>query len=317
LTAGRAGRSTKLVFGNAIEAHYQKLKVACGQCIGCRLDHSLRWATRCMHESRSYESNSFITLTYSDEHLPRDMSLSLSEFQRFAKRLRKRLEPERIKIFHCGEYSPKRSKFIVPGTTVDPSNATEGQRPHYHAIIFGHDFPDKELWSVRNDICVYSSDTLADIWGKGFCTVGDLTFESAAYVARYTVKKLNGARAEKIDETTGLRPYERTCPITGEIREVAKEYATMSNGIGMDHYHRYTSDIYPADHVVINGHETRPPRYYDDLYAAQEPASMEEIKDRRIKQMELHAADNTPSRLREREKVKMAQLQMLKREEVK
>jgi hypothetical protein len=295
----------------------QTLKVACGQCVGCRLDHSLRWATRCMHESKSYEENTFITLTYSDEHLPRDMSLSLKEFQLFAKRLRKSISPKKIKIFHCGEYSPKRPRYFAPGTTVHPDTIPDGQRPHYHAIIFNHDFSDKELWSVRNDIRVYTSDSLSRLWRKGFVTCGDVTFESAAYVARYTVKKLNGSLAQKPDSKTGLRPYERVCPVTGNILEVEREYATMSNGIGLQFYNEFNSDIYPGDHVVINGYETRPPRYYDDLYSEKNPDVMESIKERRIQEMELHVADNTPDRLEQREKVKLAQLAMLKREEVK
>jgi hypothetical protein len=302
----------------------QTLKVACGQCIGCRLDRSLMWATRCMHESKSYDANSFITLTYSDEHLPRDMSLSLSEFQRFSKRLRASLNPRgmresdpnyrKIKIFHCGEYSPPRPA-VIPGTTRHPDLVPDGNRPHYHAIVFGFDFPDKKLWSVRNDINIYSSDHLLDVWGKGFVTVGDLTFESAAYVARYTIKKVNG-RAADVPGDTGLRPYERVCPVTGQIIEVAKEYATMSNGIGKDFYNNYRGDMYPRDTMVVNGHELRPPRYYDDLYDAEEPDLMEDIKSRRISEMERHAMDNTPERLKAREKVKQAQLNMLKREEV-
>ena len=320
LTAGRYpvethGR-TKLRFGASIEAGMQILRVPCGQCIGCRLDHSLRWATRCMHESKKYDSNSFITLTYSDEHLPSDMSLSLRDFQLFTKRLRKSLEPEKVKIFHCGEYSPPRSRLIPPGH-VHPDTVPDGLRPHYHAIIFGHEFPDKELWSVRDDISIYASQHLTDCWGKGHCTVGNLTFESAAYVARYTVKKLNGKAEQTPDPRTGLLPYERVCPITGNITMVAKEYATMSNGIGKDHYIKYRSDMYPRDTVVINGHETRPPRYYDDLYELEEPATMAAIREKRCEEMAVHQADNTPERLRQREKVKLAQLKMLKREEVK
>jgi hypothetical protein len=269
-----------------------------------------------MHESKSYEENSFITLTYSDEHLPRDMSLSLREWQLFLKKLRKALSPQKIKTFHCGEYSPKRQRLLGP-TTVHPDTVPDGLRPHYHAIIFGFSFPDKELWSVRNDIPVYYSDFLSRVWGKGFCTIGDLTFESAAYVARYTVKKINGRLRNKPDENTGLLPYERVCPVTGEVREVMPEYATMSRGIGEKHYHRYTGDMYPRDSVVINGHETRPPRYYDELYKLEAPATLEAIKDKRCEQMELHQADNTRARLVAREKVKLAQLSMLKREEVK
>lgn len=324
LTAGRPdpkkhGR-TKLVFGSAIGAGMEILRVPCGQCIGCRLDHSLSWATRCVHESRKYDDNSFITLTYSDEHLPRDMSLSLKEFQKFAHRLRKRIDYQqpgkKIKIFHCGEYSPPRPRFIPPGE-VHPDTIPEGLRPHYHAIIFNHDFVDKKLWSVRDDVRIYSSDFLDSVWGKGFCTVGNVTFESAAYVARYTVKKLSGKAAARGDPITGLKHYERVCPYTGEIKEVQPEYATMSNGIGKSHYHRFRSDIYPRDFVVINGHETRPPRYYDNLFDAEEPALMESIRAKRIAEMAKYQGDNTRARLLVREKVKKAQLSMLKREEIK
>jgi len=269
------------------------------------------WATRAIHESRSYDQNSFITLTFSDEKMPLDRSLSLRTFQLFAKKLRKALEPKKIKFFHCGEYSPQKRRPIGPFNYWEFLG--EGQRPHYHALLFNHDFDDKTVWSVRNDIPIYTSDFLTDIWGQGFTTVGELNFESAAYVARYTIKKINGKRDQQLDEN-GLRPYERVCPITGNITEVAKEYATMSNGIGKDHLLSYTSDVYPLDHVVINGFERRPPRYYDDLYDQINHDSMEEVKQRRVSKMRDHAKDNTPARLAVREKVKQAQLKMLKRE---
>lgn len=318
LTGGRYpvathGR-TQLKFGDKITPGMEKLKVPCGQCIGCRLDKSLHWATRCMHESKFHHENSFITLTYEDENLPADMSVSLRAFQLFMKRLRKQTK-KKLKVFHCGEYSPPRPRHI-PGSTAHPDTVPDGLRPHYHAIIFGFSFPDKKLWSVRNDIPVYTSDFLADLWKEGFSTVGDVTFESAAYVARYTVKKLNGKMAEIPNKKTGLKHYERVCPITGNITEVAPEYATMSNGIGKEFAKKYISDLYPGDHVVINGHETRPPRYYDEIFEKMEPATMAAIRDRRCKAMQEHTADNTPARLRQREKVKLAQLKMLKRDEV-
>lgn len=244
------------------------------------------------------------------------MSLSVKEFQRFMYRFRKAVKPTRIKYFHCGEYSPRRPKFIAP-TNVHPDTVPDGLRPHYHACIFGFSFPDKELWSVRDDIAIYSSDFLSDLWGKGFCTVGDLTYESAAYVARYSLKKINGKAKDIPDRATGLLPYERVCGVTGNIIEVAQEHVTMSNGIGLEFYNEYRSDMYPRDSVVINGHEVRPPRYYDELYKLEEPELMEEIKEKRIQEMARHVADNTPDRLRERERVKQAQLKMLKREDIK
>ncbi len=286
-------------------------KVRCGQCIGCRLDHSLTWASRSMHQAKCHTENSFITLTFNDEKMPSHRSIELRPIQLFFKKLRKEISPKKIKILWCGEYSPKKTRPVGP---FNPDEYLgEGQRPHYHAIIFNHDFSDKKLWTVRNDNNVYTSDILTDLWGQGYCTTGKVTYESAAYVARYSLKKING-KLEKIPLATGLLPYERVCEYTGQITTVAKEKFHQSNGIGKEHYNNYNSDIYPADHVIINGYQTRPSRYYDDLYDKQAPASMEAIKLRRIKNIEKYKADNTPARLIEREKVKMAQLKQLKRE---
>lgn len=94
-------------------------QVPCGQCIGCRLAHSRDWATRCMHEAHMHESSSFITLTYSPEHLPENGSLVRKHFTDFLKRLRKALGSVKIRYFGCGEYGSKL------------------ERPHYHAIIVG------------------------------------------------------------------------------------------------------------------------------------------------------------------------------------
>lgn len=88
----------------------------------------------------------------------------------------------------------------------------------------------------------------------------------------------------------------------------------MSNGIGLEFYTEYKKDIYPGDHVVLNGYETKPPRYYDTLYEAEEPADMENIKFERVQQMQKYKSDNTPARLRDKEKVKLAQIKNLQRE---
>ncbi len=270
------------------------------------------WGLRAVHESRSHEENCFITLTYSDDQMPASRSVSKEPLQKFFRDLRYVIKPTKIKYLACGEYSPQKRRPVGP---FDPWEFMgEGQRPHYHAVVFGLDFKDKELWSMRNDNRVYTSDTLTSVWGQGHCTVGALTYESAAYVARYSLKKINGKLEQKPDPTTGLLPYERTCPVTGEITMVEKERFHTSNGIGKDHYTRYRSDIYPGDRVVINGYQARPPRYYDKLFDSEEPDIMEEIKDRRIKGMQKHKADNTPARLCEREKVKLAQITNLKRE---
>ena len=151
--------------------------VPCGQCIGCRLERSRQWAIRCVHEASLHTDNCFITLTYSPDCLPSDGSLNHDDFQKFFKRLRKHIAPKKIRYYMCGEYGE------------DLQQPSKLGRPHFHACLFGLDFDDKQLYIVRDDVKLYTSATLEKIWGKGFVTIGDVTFESAAYVARYIAKK--------------------------------------------------------------------------------------------------------------------------------
>ena len=169
----------------------QPEKLPCGQCVGCRLERSRQWAIRCMHEAQMHEDNCFITLTFNPESLDdrsNPWSLDVRDFQLFMKRLRKKYGAG-IRFYHCGEYGEL------------------NKRPHYHACIFGFDFPDKRLWKVTNSgHRLYISESLDELWPFGFCTIGNVTFESAAYVARYIMKKVNGDAAadhyEWIDEDT-------------------------------------------------------------------------------------------------------------------
>jgi hypothetical protein len=305
---------SKPVFGSSIQAGMAHLKVPCGQCIGCRLERSAMWAQRITHESRSYDSNCFITLTYSDEKLPTRRSLSLRHMQLFLKRLRKRTR-KKFKVFYCGEYGEKKTRPIGPFRLRD--YLAEGQRPHYHACLLGLDFDDRELLTSREGYNIYTSDLLTATWGMGHASVGNLTFESAAYVARYCMKKVNGQLKQKPDPLTGLLPYERTCEYTGEIYEVDQEFAHMSRGgrdgrgIGYDYIHKYTDDVYPHDYVVMpGGRRMRPARYYDDVFENLAPVTMEEIRIRRNAEAESRALDNTTSRLAAKEKVAKAKLSM-------
>ena len=204
------------------------IQLPCGQCIGCRLERSRQWAMRCHHEASLYQDNCFITLTYSDEHLPSDKSLHVEHFQKFMKRLRKRFG-EGVRYYHCGEYGEKY------------------MRPHYHACLFNFDFPDKKIWKENNGNRLYVSESLSELWPFGFVTIGDVTFESAAYVARYIMKKVNGDLAES--------HYERVDWETGEVYQLKPEYTTMSRrpGIGSNWFAKFKDDIFPQDYVVING----------------------------------------------------------------
>lgn len=272
-----------------------EMEVACGQCIGCRIDKSKEWAARCVHESQMHQDNSFVTLTYDDENLPHDGSLNKRHFQLFMKRLRKHFNETQIRFFHCGEYGDKLG------------------RPHYHACLFGIDFSDRVPHSVSNDVVTYYSPTLEKIWGKGFATCGELNYQTAAYTARYIMKKVTGNRA--------LDHYQKIDVLTGEIYQLQPEYTTMSlgrqknDGLGARFFLKYLNDFFPADECPIPGKGVYPgvPRYYEEIYREKNPDSYAEIKKRRKLYRDTHADEYTGRRLDAKYKVKQAQLSQLPR----
>jgi len=271
------------------------MEVACGQCIGCRIDRSKEWAARIVHESQMHQDNCFITLTYNEENLPHDGSLVKEHFQKFMKRLRKKYEPTTIRYFHCGEY----------GEGLD--------RPHYHACLFGIDFSDRVPYSQSNDVITYVSDELTEIWGKGFTTCGDLNYQTAAYTARYILKKITGNRAEEHYQKVDLR--------TGELYNIQPEYVTMSlgrkrgEGIGGPFYKKYKTDFFPADECPIPGKGVYKsvPKYYERIYAETDPDAYEEIKRRRKLYRDKNENEYKHERLMAKYKVKKAQLKQLPR----
>jgi len=266
-------------------------EVPCGQCIGCRLDRSRNWAARISNEASLYKDNCFITLTYSPENLPSDGSLDVRHFQLFLKRLRKKYG--KVRFFHCGEYGERLG------------------RPHYHACLLNFDFPDKQpLRTTDRGDHVYTSAALETLWGLGRTEIGSLTFESAAYVARYITKKVTGKAAEA--------HYTRLNLETGEIINLKPEYTTMSRkpGIGAPWLQKFSSDVYNYDKLVIRGGATiPPPRYYDNQYEVMNPEHYQKIKIKRetadknvygTDENRIRRLDNTEQRLQVRETVKKA-----------
>lgn len=264
--------------------------VPCGKCIGCKLEHSRQWAIRCMHEKSLHLDNSFITLTYSDEHLPSDRSLDKSHFQKFIKRLRQRYSSTAFRYFHCGEYGERLS------------------RPHYHALLFGFDFADKRpAGKSKSGETHFTSSTLNEVWGMGECWIGSVTFESAAYCARYCTKKITGDMAKS--------HYEILLEDTGEIISVLPEYATMSlnPAIGKRWYQTFGAETHPTDSVVMRGMEMKPPRYYDKLREQDDAKGAQSTKYARLKKAAKTKSDRTPERLRVRETVAKSRAGLHKR----
>lgn len=267
----------------------ESLRLPCGQCVGCRLERSRQWAIRCVHEASLYQDNCFITLTFSQEHLPANMSLDVSYFQKFMKRLRKRYGSG-VRFYHCGEYGERFG------------------RPHYHACLFNFDFPDKYFWRrSKEGHPIFRSPSLEALWPFGLSEVGTVTFQSAAYVARYIMKKVNGRDADD--------HYSFVDPTTGEIFSRKPEYTTMSRrpGIGKGWFDKFSSDVYPSDVVIMNGKRMRPPRYYDTLFELESPFDMESVKFDRHVSGQKHVDNNSPERLAVREQVQLARLEKLPR----
>lgn len=297
----RNGKNKIIVLGRRYDdkdlptdGSYEPLILPCGQCRECRLSRSRVWALRCVHEASLYSENCFVTLTFNDDNLNPQGTLVKSDFQKFMKRLRKHHngleavnvhsgESSRIhfpiRYFHCGEYGSKLT------------------RPHHHACIFNFDFHDKRLWKIRDGVRLYRSPELERLWPYGYCTVGDVTFESAAYVARYIMKKVNGDQAAS--------HYVEVDEDTGEMFYLEPEYITMSRrpGIAKDWIEKNYTDVYPKDFTTINGKKFKPARYYDQIYDLVNPEDMERVKRKRLTEMRSKKDENTMSRLRQRDAI--------------
>jgi len=222
-------------------------EIPCGVCIGCRLEKSRQWAIRITHEASLWDSNVFVTLTYDDENCP--SSLNVKDYQLFMKRLRKHFNQEKIRFFMGAEYGE------------------QTHRPHYHAILFNCDFPDKTIVTQNQNSTLYNSQMLNDLWQKGHTSVGEVTLASAQYVAKYTLKKISGPKAR--EHYNGKKP----------------EFAIMSRkpGIGTGWIEKFHKDVYPDDFVVTpNGQKAKVPKFYDNYLDKTNYPVLESIKSERV-----------------------------------
>lgn len=232
------------------------------------------------------------------ENVQPRMTLNKRDLQLFFKRLRKKFPNIKFKYFACGEYG------------------TKNFRPHYHACLFGIDFPDKEIiyfdkksrfkniYKTGIDHTLYTSKILSNTWGFGYVTIGEVTLESAGYVARYVTKKMKfKTKIEQLEYYGGRQP----------------EFALMSRGgtkgkgLAYDWFKRYHTDVYPKDFFTINGHKFQPSRYYDSLLEELNPNLFKQIKkERRKKQLE--SKDYTSLELLGKDKYKLLQSKTLVRD---
>lgn len=257
------------------------VQVPCGQCLGCRIERSKMWSIRIVHEAQFHAESAFLTLTYSPEHLPAGGTLVLEDYRNFVKRLRSHLwrnHRRRVLFFGCGEYGD---------LTL---------RPHYHFIILGHGFLEDRQRIGRNPQgdSLYTHPDLQKLWQLGNSMVGAVTQQSAAYVARYSLKKVTGDKARAAAHYGDRKP----------------EFMTCSNGIGAKWFQQYEADCFPDDFIVHKGRKHRVPKYYDQKLP---PEKLEIIKAARLERAAQYAWNQTPERLAVREEVTKARLSTLKR----
>lgn len=258
--ASRVNRDTRkrsIVFNPREGLLDQPVDLPCGKCIFCRLEHSRQNAMRCVHEASLYEQNCFVTLTYSSEHLPANGSIDPEAPVLWMKRLRKRFEDIRIRSFDCAEYGD------------------ENERPHYHILLFNLDFEDKYLWRVRDGFRYYRSPVLEDLWPYGNSEITDLTFETAAYVARYVTKKLDFGGVE----CTRVRFVDGRCVPMEHERAVC---VSRRPGIGREWLAKFgETDVFSNDRVVMRGQVMRPPKYYDRVLEKLSPKTFSKLRKKR------------------------------------
>lgn len=234
-----------------------------------------------------YERNAFVTLTYDDDHLPDRGCLVYADFQKFMKRLRKAVQVP-VRFYMCGEYG------------------SENGRPHFHSCLFGWDADDKTYWrkSEAGAKC-YRSALLEQLWPFGHAELGAITFESAAYAARYCVQKVTGDAAQAHYSRTDSRGSYQLPPEFNRM--------SLKPGIGARWLQKWQGDVYPHDYVVINAKEVKPPKFYDRRYARSDPEAWEQIQFQRELDARSRADDNTPARLVAKEIVATARASLYSR----
>lgn len=215
------------------------LLLPCGRCIGCIKDYKAQWSVRILLEASLYSENCFITLTYDDAHLPSDNKPHRDEFVKFMKRLRSKIG-KKVRVFYCGE------------------KGDQSGRAHYHAILFGYDFPDCVcIGRTKKGSFIYRSEILESCWPFGISSVGTVDPGAACYVAQYAdKKKLSG-----IDDGS---------------------FIGMSRmpGLGCD---RFNLRWFKSDTIYCALGEATIPRFFHKMLEGLDPAYYEEWKESRKK----------------------------------
>lgn len=236
-----------------VSSRYRPFNVPCGKCILCRKSRAWEVTVRALLEWQAdpFQKCCFITLTVDDEHMhevfPRGI-LRHRPWQLFAKRLRKKIG--KFRYLMCGEYGEK------------------SRRPHYHAIIYGHDLTDKQ-WNY-NDATFCDSPLLLETWSNGQIQCRPVNANAVAYVAGYQLKLDDASLPEDDDDNWSI-------DLNGE-KVYFKNYVKWSRmpGLGFSFLEKYP-DLFErhlswfddgktfetvSPSIVLNGKQS----YFDGRY---------------------------------------------------
>lgn len=236
------------------------VEIPCGECESCIEQRVKSWAVRCCLEAAQYEDNCFLTLTYNNRCLPKGGLCKIDIFK-FIKRLRNTFGAG-IRYYGCGEY----------GTQTD--------RPHYHMILFGFWPQDAQLTTFNPyGGYYYVSKKLQDLWPYGFVSVGEVSYNSCAYVARYCQKKLK-----------------KELGVIG-----TPEFSFMSRrpGIGENYFREHMQSLIETDKIYFHlGDKFKVSsfRYFDKLIERVNPDKLKELKDQRIRNGEINVGSELLAR---------------------
>lgn len=287
-------------------ADFQPVVVNCNVCEGCLERRKSGFATRSLLESTLHQHNCVLTLTYDEAHLPMAgngpfSTLRPDHLKAFMKRLRREFPNIPILQMACGEYGGL------------------NQRAHYHVILNGIDFKDKQFYKTsRRGSPQYISETLSRLWPFGLATVGIFSFEAARYTAGYILKKPRIGARKGTDEYAKRVRHHYGVPEfgTGELIVRHPEFASYSTrpAIALNWIKRFVNDVYPKDSLHVDGRQYPVPEYFDSYLDRTDPEMLKAVKERRA-QLAKNDPDRTPERLAVRHEIFKKKLKgMLERE---
>ena len=290
--------------------YYPMKALPCGKCIGCRLDYSREWATRCALELLDYDINEcyFVTLTYDEDHcplrlypsvIPEDLeSWYIDNFFNGAEydsdllggiQTYKRADVDLLKGFGV-TFATSRSlepehltKFVKDLRRYQEYHygkqfrffacgeyGTKSQRPHYHMIIYGLKLQKPSPDTWRKQMNGYVLFESKEL--EKVWKRGNVIVGSVTYQSISYVARYM-LKKQKGQDVKFYRTF-----------NLAPEFSRMSRmpGIGSKYYRDHVDDIYEYDQINISlqdrGLSCKPPRYFDDLATEEFPDLMEQIK---------------------------------------